>query len=324
MTIRPLRAALALSLALAGSRADSAEPAAPAPARTLAITVDDLPIGGPDDGLAEVAAINRRIVAALVTAESPAVGFVNEEKLYRTGEVDGRIAVLESWLAAGLELGNHTYSHSDFNRVGLAAYQEDVIRGETVTRRLLAARGARLTWFRQTFLRTGKTAEERDSLAAWLTARGYAAAPVTVENDDWFFDSRYCVALRRGDSALAARIAEAYLAHWATMLGFYESLGERLFRRPIAQTVLLHANRINADHLPAVLELFRKRGYSFVTLSAALADPAYERPDPYAGPWGKSWLQRWALAEGIDTLGKEPDPPKWVVELPDRPGSGGR
>ena len=41
----------------------------------------------------------------------PAVGFVNESKLYREGQVDARIALLRAWRDGGVELGNHTLSH---------------------------------------------------------------------------------------------------------------------------------------------------------------------------------------------------------------------
>jgi peptidoglycan/xylan/chitin deacetylase (PgdA/CDA1 family) len=315
----PALASLPLLAAFGAPFLRAAGEARPQPSpKMLAITVDDLPIGGPDEGVAAVEDTNRRIVAALSASKVPAVGFVNEEKLYRDGEVDRRIGILRSWLDAGLELGNHTYSHPDFHKVGRSAYEEEVIRGETVTKRLLAARGRKLRWFRQTFLRTGRTLEDRDALAAWLAARGYVAAPVTIENDDWYFNARYVVALRNGDRELAERIAAAYVEHWTTMLGFYESLTDRLFAREIPQVVLMHANRLNADRLLDVLELFRQRGYAFSTLDAALADPAYRTPDPYAGPWGKSWLQRWALSRGIDTLGKEPDPPAWVSDLPEK------
>jgi hypothetical protein len=42
----------------------------------------------------------------------PAVGFVNERKLYKFGEADERINALHLWLDYGFELGNHTFNHS--------------------------------------------------------------------------------------------------------------------------------------------------------------------------------------------------------------------
>lgn len=287
----------------------------PGAGRTLAITIDDLPINGPDTGLVELRTINDRILAALRDAGVPAVGFVNEAKLYHEGEVDGRIALLEAWLAAGLELGNHTWSHPDFNKVGLAAYAEEIVRGESVTRLLLEKRQKKLRLFRHTFLRTGKTLEDKAGLEAYLTGRGYTAVPVTIENDDWWFNSKYVKARAAGDRALMKKIGDAYIAHWTTMFEWYEALSRQVLKRPIDHVVLMHENALNAERLPEVFALMKARGYGFATVDAVLRDPAYGHADTYAGPWGKSWLQRWALADGIDTLGKEPDPPEWFVKL---------
>ena len=44
------------------------------------------------------------------------VGFVNEKKLYKPGEVDERIKALQMWLDSGFELGNHTFSHMSLNQ----------------------------------------------------------------------------------------------------------------------------------------------------------------------------------------------------------------
>lgn len=287
----------------------------PGAGHRLAITIDDLPINGPDGGLPELRQINERILAALRGATVPAVGFVNEQKLYRDGEVDGRIALLEAWLAAGLELGNHTWSHPDFNKVGLAAYEEEIVRGESVTRLLMAKRQKPLRLFRHTFLRTGKTLEDKAALEAYLTDRGYVAVPVTIENDDWWFNDKYLKARAAGDGALMKKIADAYIVHWGTMFDWYEALALRVVKRPMDHVILMHQNALNAERLPEVLALMTARGYAFATVDAVLKDPAYGHEDRYAGPWGKSWLQRWALADGIDTLGQEPDPPEWFVKL---------
>ncbi len=309
------RAALLGLLSFAIAAADFAQPAPSGRAPRLAITVDDLLVNGADPGLTELRRINERVIAALRDAKAPTVAFVNEEKLYKEGEVDERIALLDSWLAAGFELGNHTFSHPDLNRVGPAAYEEDFLRGETVTRSLLGKRGATLRLYRHTFLRTGKNAEEKAAFDAFLAAHGYTAVPVTVENDDWWFNQKYLKAREAGDAALAQRISDAYLVHWTTMFDWYEALSKQVFGRNIDHVVLMHDNALNAERLPEVLALMRARGYVFGSVDEVMRDPAYAHADTYTGPWGKSWLQRWALGEGIDTLGKEPDPPDWFVKL---------
>src|SRR5262249_12148362 len=68
----PMDPAPALSIALLAAgialpRPGAARAAAPAPSagRAIAITIDDLPINGRDDGVASLAAINDRLLAAL-------------------------------------------------------------------------------------------------------------------------------------------------------------------------------------------------------------------------------------------------------------------
>ena len=65
-----------------------------------------------------------------------------------------------------------------------------------------------------------------------------------------------------------------------------------------------------------MLTAMRQRGYTFVTLDEALADPAYRTPDLYTGDQGISWLHRWSIAlkRPMD-MNKEPDPPKWLFDL---------
>jgi hypothetical protein len=94
---------------------------------------------------------------------------------------------------------------------------------------------------------------------------------------------------------------------------FYENLSTELLGYEVRQTLLLHANELNADHFDALAELMKRRGYSFVTLERALADRAYTLPDAQHAT-GLSWLHRWALAKGRP-LRPEPREPDWVADL---------
>jgi peptidoglycan-N-acetylglucosamine deacetylase len=75
--------------------------------------------------------------------------------------------------------------------------------------------------------------------------------------------------------------------------------------------LLIHASQLNADLMPDLLAMFRRRGYTFVALEEALRDAAYTLPDDYAGPGGFSWIHRWSKTKGMPNKG-EPDPPAWV------------
>lgn len=319
----PLRSALVLLAvaAASGACAQGADPgdAAPTPERTIALTVDDLPVGGRQGTLARQQRVTRDLVGRIVAEGVPAIGFVNESKLFVDGQVEARTALLEAWVDAGLDLGNHTYGHPSLFDTPLAEFQDQVRRGDVVTDRLLAARGDSVRYFRHPYLNAGPDPETKRAFEAWLADYGLAVAPVTHDNAEWLYAFAYDRAGEASDTALQARIAEAYLAYMDTTAAYYEALSRKLFGREIAQVLLVHANALNADHLGRLVALFRRRGYRFVSLDAALGDPAYASEDSYTGRAGMSWLQRWALHRGVPFT-PEPAPDDWVeaVAYPDR------
>jgi peptidoglycan/xylan/chitin deacetylase (PgdA/CDA1 family) len=270
------------------------------PDRQVVITVDDLPASAAQSMSAqELTDMTTRIVATLKQQQIPAVGFVNENKLYmRTGEVDARIATLNQWLDAGLELGNHAFSHPSLNKVGLKDFEESVIRGETVTKTLLAQHGKTMRYFRHPFLDVGRDIQTRRDLESFLAARGYRIAPVTLDPEDWAFAPIYDAAKRSGDSALQQQIAAAYLKFADEVFAYDEILSRDLFAYEPPQVILLHGNNLEADHLAELLDLLRKRGYRFVTLESALNDDAYSSPNTYVGEHGNGWLEQWAVSRG--------------------------
>ncbi len=281
--------------------------------RTIALTIDDLPVAGTHP-LAWTQRVTRDLLAQIDAAGVPAIGFVNERRLDVAGEVEARTALLRAWVDAGLALGNHTYSHRSLFDTPLDTFTADVARGQRVTARLLAARGDSVRYFRHPYLHTGPDAATRDAFVAWLGAHGLAVAPVTQDNADYLYAAAYDRALADGDTSLQVRIATAYLAFTDTTAAYYEALSRDLFGREPAQVLLVHANALHAATLGAVVDLYRRRGYRFVTLDAALADDAYQSADTYAGRAGMSWLQRWAIARRV-RFTSEPVADAWVEAL---------
>jgi hypothetical protein len=97
-----------------------------------------------------------------------------------------------------------------------------------------------------------------------------------------------------------------------SVVDFFERRSIELAGREFPQVLLIHANQLNADLMPALLEMFRRRGYVFVPLDTALADPVYQSPEDYVGRGGFSWIHRWSRTKGMAPKG-EPEPPAWVT-----------
>ncbi len=290
---------------------------APAQAqRQIAITIDDLPMAMNSADLKAMQAMTAKLLAVLKENKVPAVGFVNESQLYFNGEVDSRIAVLRQWLDAGMELGNHTFSHPRLYTTPLAQFEDDVVRGDVILRKLLAERGKTPRYFRHPYLSTGPSPQVRDELEAFLKSRGYTIAPVTVDHTDYMFAAAYADALRDRDTALAQRVRDAYLAHLAPALDHFERLSRDVTGGEHPQILLIHASQLNADSLGAMLSAMRKRGYNFISLEEALKHPAYSLKDGYAGAPGIVWQHRWAEGMGKPNRYREdPDPPKFILDL---------
>ena len=182
----------ALMVTLAGTRGFAQAPAVvKPPTRSMAVTFDDLPAVSVVKGdPASLLAFTDRLLAVFSRFHIPIVGFVNEGKLSVRGEgLDGqrsRIELLQRWIAAGLELGNHTYSHRSLNDLPIEEFEADVVRGEAVTAALLSTQGRGLRYFRHPFLQVGLDLDKRRAFEAWLKGRGYTIAPVTVDNDERF------------------------------------------------------------------------------------------------------------------------------------------
>lgn len=281
--------------------------------RQVAITIDDLPAGSNALPAAAITEMTTKLLGTLRDQKVPVVGFVNEKKLYHFGEVDERIKALGMWLDYGFELGNHTFSHSSLNRVGLQAWEDDIVQGENVTRLLLAEHKMKLRYFRHPYLDTGRDLQTRRQAEAFLVDRGYRIAPITLDAWDWMFAGVYEDAKKAGDTALQQQVVQSYLQYSDAMFAYFEQLSKQTIGYEPKQILLLHANQLEGDHIGELLELLRRRGYRFITLEDALSDQAYSVPDMYVGEEGTGWLEHWAITQGKPPRGA-PEVPQWAYD----------
>ena len=279
--------------------------------RRISITIDDLP--APYDDIQTICYVRDNLIPKIVNYDIPVVGFVNERKLYVMGEIDERVAVLEQWYDAGIELGNHTFSHIRIDKASVEEYKTDVIRGETVTSWLMGRKRYGLRYFRHPQLRTGPTPEYKAELDKFLRSRGYTVAPITMDNDEYIFGAIYHRARQNTDSEMMVRIASEYLVYMTGIIDHFEETSIEFLDRNINHILLLHANELNADYFDDLIGLLTNKGYEFIPLEDALSDPAYSLPESCSDR-GISWLYRWMIAAGIEPP-EQPRPPEAIMEL---------
>ncbi|MGE5621101.1 MAG: polysaccharide deacetylase family protein [archaeon] len=285
--------------------------------REVAITFDDLPVISIRHDIDSQREITENLLSKIKENNVPAVGFVNEGKLYDDTVFNAqRVELLKKWLESGLELGNHTFSHLSLNRTPLDKYEEDVVKGETTVKKLLSANNMKLRYFRHPFLQTGRSLGTRDSFMNFLSERGYTVAPVTIDNSDWIFARAYDNAKDKGDKEMMKKIAEAYIPYMESKFEYWENQSMKLFGREVKQILLVHANTINSEHFGELAGMLKSRGYKFISLSEALSDSAYKSPDIFIKAGGISWLHRWAITKGYkkDFFAGEPMTPDFVMK----------
>jgi peptidoglycan/xylan/chitin deacetylase (PgdA/CDA1 family) len=276
--------------------------------RQVAITIDDLPRGG-DGGpktLAGVRAMTEQLLQPFREQKIPVTGFVNAGRRMDFAPQELR-GILDLWLDAGADLGNHSYSHLNINQVPLEQYTDDIVKGEPMLRAALAARGKKLTYYRHPFLYTGPTPEIKRGMQQFLDQHGYRVAPVTLDDSDWEFAALYTRPEYRD------RVKREYVPYMESIVAFFEQRSVEVVGREFPQILLIHASQLNADLMPELLAMFRRRGYTFVSLDKALADESYRLPEEYVGRGGFSWIHRWSKTKGMPPKG-EPEPAAWVEE----------
>ncbi|SRR6266496_2317180 len=279
--------------------------------KEIAVTIDDLPLNGSRFELVRLQTMTSRFLSGIERHRIPVVGFVNESLLYVPGETDVRIALLKQWSEGGVELGNHTFAHVGFKDTPLAEYEDDFVRGESVTKNIMKQEGRKPRFFRHPFLQMGVTRELEQSFENFIAARGYRIAPITIDTMDWMFRVAYANARARNDAALMKKISQEYLKFVDVKFDFCEMVTGELFGHPIKHILLLHANELNADNFDELIKGLLKRGYRFIGLDEALSDPVYQIPEQYNGT--SDWLSLWAFSKGKKF--QSPMPPEFIQKI---------
>lgn len=289
------------------------------PLKEICITIDDLPVvnyGINTPGY--LTEITRNLINTFSNYQIPAIGFVNERKLYKNGDlIDEQVQLLEMWLKNGYELGNHTFSHMNYHTNTFDDYTADILRGELVSKPLAMKYEQDYKYFRHPYLRIGQSKAAHDSLRNFLAAHSYEEAPVSIDNEDYLFALAYSRAFEQKDDSLMQKIGEDYVAYMEDKLLHFEDISHKLFNRNIKHILLLHANKLNAEYLDELGDVYQKHGYTFISMKAALEDEAYQSEISNYGNWGISWLDRWALSRGKKGGFFEGDPqtPTYIKQL---------
>lgn len=264
-------------------------------AQEVAITFDDLPLNGDlPPGLTRVQIARDTIGLLKARHLPPAYGFINSKKL--EGDADAAEA-LKVW-AADEPFGNHTYGHPDLNANPAEVFEREIDENEPVLE-LLAGKDSNWHWLRYPYLREGDTVEKRRAVRAYLQAHRYRVAQVTLDWEDYLWNSAYARCAAKNDTASIAWLKSSYLTMESSYLDLARDLAKLVYGHDINHVLLLHLGAFSSTILPDAFDLMQKKGFTFVTLEEAESDPVYEGDPDVGSKYGGTLLELWIEAKKI-------------------------
>jgi len=247
------------------------------PHPAIALTFDDLPAAG-----SLPSGQNRTKIATALAAELKTVhlegtyGFVNAIKL--ENDPDAQQA-LRTWIDAGMNIGNHTWSHISLTANTAEAFEHEIALDEPALTLYAGARDWH--WFRYPFLWEGDTLEKRRAVRAYLKEHGYRVAQVTLDFEDYAWNDAYGRCSAKPDQEAIAWLRQSYLDNAAEYISLGREESRIAFGHEIPNVLLLHATAFTTLMLPDLVDLLRKQGFRFASLPWVEQDPVYAQ-DPDA------------------------------------------
>ncbi|MBQ1969428.1 MAG: polysaccharide deacetylase family protein, partial [Flavobacteriales bacterium] len=263
-----------------------------------ALTMDQMPVAGKQVNLMWVVGFNYTGANTLAKSKMPMVGFVNEKNLIAPTEKEKREAIIGTWLDSGMEVGNGTFSSIPLGEAKSAQwFIDDINYGDRVISRLVADYESVLRYFRFPDMNLEASPERIDSVNYFLNREGYIPVTATIRFEDEYFNTPYINSKIERDTMLVRYIGERYIEYIKKTLDFYEEQAKKNFTRQITHIIDIRCSEINNDMLGYIMYIIWHRGYRFIPLNEALADPLYRRhlPERYKGGFF------WDYAVGIET-----------------------
>jgi peptidoglycan/xylan/chitin deacetylase (PgdA/CDA1 family) len=230
--------------------------------------------------------VNERVVHALSKHKIKSVLFVCGMRV----DSDAGHELIGAWDRQGHLIGNHSYSHLNFDKVTLPEFEADTLKNEP----LIVSYRHFTRLFRHPYFKEGDTAEKRDGMRYFLQEHGYRLGRATIDASDWAISARLERRVKENPTADLAGYRDFFLQHIWERAQLYHSLAQRVLTRPVRHTLLLHHNALNALFVDDLIAMFVARGWRPVDAEYAYRDPVYER-QPKSLPAGESLI--WALAK---------------------------
>ena len=150
---------------------------------------------------------NKMLLDNLEDANVKAVFFVTgRNKTNKKGEF-----LLSSWSDKGHHIGNHTYTHPNYNNddVNFKGFSNEIMK----TDQIINNYSNYIKLFRFPYLKEGNTTAKIDSVRKFLIQQGYKNGYVTIDASDWYINQRLVKRLKENPQSDISGFRNYYLKH---------------------------------------------------------------------------------------------------------------
>jgi peptidoglycan-N-acetylglucosamine deacetylase len=154
-----------------------------------------------------------------------------------------------------------------------ADWEADLLKDEPTLEK--SAGNSDWHWLRYPFLAEGDTPDKRAETRKFLAAHGYRIAAVTMSFGDYTWNEPYARCVAKNDTAAIAQLESSYLDAASHDADFRRAVAKTLLGHDIPYVLLMHVGAFDARMLPRLLDLYRSKGFTFITLKEAENDPFY-------------------------------------------------
>ncbi|MGL5742323.1 MAG: polysaccharide deacetylase family protein [Legionella sp.] len=235
------------------SSKEAAEQLPASPKKTVSITIDDLPFVG------EYRNFHLNMMIETMTKEQiPATGFIIASEVRKDNW-----QILRKFRDAGFGLGNHTLNHANLNKMNTEEYIHQIRGADHILQPVLT----KPKYFRYPYLAMS-TGQKKEAILCYLEQKNYQVAPITIDSKDFVFNQRLLAVPEMNRRAYLDELKPFYLDFIWQQTANAEEHSHHNPRQ--SQILLIHANLLNAYVLPDIINLYKQKGYEFVSLEDAL------------------------------------------------------
>jgi len=264
-----------------------------------ALTLDDLPRWPHDaypDGYRPRSVCDALISGLEHHGITGVYAFANSKPLAEDTSLQ---AILDTWVAAGHHIGNHTHSHTLISETDAEGY----IREIDLAHRHLGPwlRKAPALYFRHTLNLWGETEEKLSRVREHIAILGYKIAEVTSWLYEWDWDRAFRACLAKGDEAGIRFLQESFIDYVPKQLAYDREGSQALFGRDIPHVILIHAVPFLGTVMEDFLDALKKHGVVFTPLEEIADDPLYRRAATFTCPKFLNYWRKLRWREELPT-----------------------